>query len=49
MGFNWCELFFRYVNKFVLEKGLVFLVFDIFIVEDGKVIWGNGLMYYKGR
>ncbi|KIR54505.1 DNA-directed RNA polymerase III subunit RPC8 [Cryptococcus gattii Ru294] len=37
----------RYANKLVPEKGLALSVFDILTAEDGKVIWGNGLMYYK--
>lgn len=38
----------RYANKLVPEKGLALSVFDILTAEDGKVTWGNGLMYYKG-
>lgn len=40
---------FRYANKLVPEKGLALSVFDILTAEDGKVTWGNGLMYYKGK
>lgn len=39
----------RYANKLVSEKGLAISVYDIMTAEDGKVTWGNGLMYYKGR
>lgn len=39
----------RYANKLVPEKGLALSVFDILTAEDGKVTWGNGLMYYKGK
>jgi hypothetical protein len=24
-------------------------VYDVWTAEDGKVTWGNGMMYYKGR
>ncbi|ORY23986.1 RNA polymerase III subunit Rpc25-domain-containing protein [Naematelia encephala] len=37
----------KYANKLVPEKGLALSVFDLLTVEDGKVTWGNGLMYYK--
>ncbi|KAE8540409.1 hypothetical protein D1P53_003354 [Cryptococcus gattii VGV] len=37
----------KYANKLVPEKGLALSVFDILTAEDGKVTWGNGLMYYK--
>jgi hypothetical protein len=23
-------------------------VYDVLTAEDGKVTWGNGMMYYKG-
>ena len=31
------------------NKGLALSCFDILTAEDGKVTWGNGLMYYKGE
>ncbi|TYJ56006.1 hypothetical protein B9479_003248 [Cryptococcus floricola] len=37
----------KYANKLVPDKGLALSVFDILTAEDGKVTWGNGLMYYK--
>lgn len=39
----------RYANKLIPEKGLALSVFDILTAEDGKVTWGNGMMYYKGQ
>ena len=39
----------RYANKLIPEKGLALSVFDILTAEDGKVTWGNGMMYYKGK
>ncbi len=42
-------LFRRYANKLIPDKGLGLSAFDILTAEDGKVTWGNGLMYYKGR
>jgi len=37
----------KYANKLVPEKGLALSVFDVLTAEDGRVTWGNGLMYYK--
>ncbi|WVR04725.1 hypothetical protein IAU60_001736 [Kwoniella sp. DSM 27419] len=37
----------KYANKLVPDKGLALSVYDILTAEDGKVTWGNGLMYYK--
>ncbi|KAK8847497.1 hypothetical protein IAR55_005355 [Kwoniella newhampshirensis] len=37
----------KYANKLVPDKGLALSLFDILTAEDGKVTWGNGLMYYK--
>ncbi|KAI9636308.1 uncharacterized protein MKK02DRAFT_33531 [Dioszegia hungarica] len=37
----------KYANKLIPEKGLALSVFDILTAEDGKVTWGNGMMYYK--
>ncbi|RXK40974.1 DNA-directed RNA polymerase III subunit RPC8 [Tremella mesenterica] len=37
----------KYSNKLVSQKGLGLSVWDILTAEDGKVTWGNGLMYYK--
>ncbi|WVF69674.1 hypothetical protein IAT40_004453 [Kwoniella sp. CBS 6097] len=37
----------KYANKLVPDKGLALCAFDILTAEDGKVTWGNGLMYYK--
>lgn len=39
----------RYANKLVPEKGLALSVYDVLTAEDGKVTWGNGMMYYKGE
>lgn len=39
----------RYANKLVPEKGLALSVYDVMTAEDGKVTWGNGMMYYKGK
>jgi DNA-directed RNA polymerase III subunit RPC8 len=33
----------------VPEKGLALSVYDVLTAEDGKVTWGNGMMYYKGK
>ena len=38
----------RYANKLIPDRGLALSAFDILTAEDGKVTWGNGLMYYKG-
>lgn len=38
----------RFANKLVPEKGLALSVYDVLTAEDGKVTWGNGMMYYKG-
>jgi DNA-directed RNA polymerase III subunit RPC8 len=40
---------YRYANKLVPGKGLAVSVYDILTAEDGRVTWGNGLMYYKGQ
>ncbi|WVQ83164.1 hypothetical protein IAT38_005302 [Cryptococcus sp. DSM 104549] len=37
----------KFANKLVPDKGLALSVYDILTAEDGKVTWGNGLMYYK--
>ncbi|WVQ69383.1 uncharacterized protein L199_007600 [Kwoniella botswanensis] len=37
----------KYANKLVPDKGLALSLFDILTAEDGKVTWGNGMMYYK--
>jgi hypothetical protein len=39
----------RFSNKLVPDKGLALSVYDVWTAEDGKVTWGNGMMYYKGR
>ena len=39
----------KYANKLIANKGLALSVYDITTAEDGKVTWGNGLMYYKGE
>ncbi len=39
----------RYANKLIPDKGLALSAYDILTAEDGKVTWGNGLMYYKGK
>jgi DNA-directed RNA polymerase subunit E'/Rpb7 len=39
---------FRFSNKLVPDKGLALSVYDVWTAEDGKVTWGNGMMYYKG-
>nr|ODN89507.1 DNA-directed RNA polymerase III subunit RPC8 [Cryptococcus depauperatus CBS 7841] len=36
-----------YANKLIADRGLALSAFDILTAEDGKVTWGNGLMYYK--
>ena len=38
----------RFSNKLVPDKGLALSVYDVWTAEDGKVTWGNGMMYYKG-
>jgi DNA-directed RNA polymerase subunit E'/Rpb7 len=38
----------RFSNKLVPGKGLALSVYDVLTAEDGKVTWGNGMMYYKG-
>jgi hypothetical protein len=40
---------YRYANRLVPDRGLALCVYDIITAEDGKVTWGNGLMYYKGE
>ena len=42
------EILERYANKLIWQKGLALSVYDILTAEDGRVTWGNGLMYYKG-
>ncbi|WVN89358.1 uncharacterized protein L203_104581 [Cryptococcus depauperatus CBS 7841] len=37
----------KYANKLIADRGLALSAFDILTAEDGKVTWGNGLMYYK--
>ncbi|ORX33967.1 RNA polymerase III subunit Rpc25-domain-containing protein [Kockovaella imperatae] len=37
----------KYANKLIPQKGLGLSCFDILTAEDGRVTWGNGLMYYK--
>jgi DNA-directed RNA polymerase III subunit RPC8 len=39
----------RFSNKLVPDKGLALSVYDVWTAEDGKVTWGNGMMYYKGQ
>lgn len=39
----------RYANKLIAQKGLALSIYDILTAEDGRVTWGNGLMYYKGE
>ncbi|KAK4686516.1 DNA-directed RNA polymerase III subunit RPC8, partial [Tremellales sp. Uapishka_1] len=36
-----------FANKLIPDRGLALSVYDILTAEDGKVTWGNGLMYYK--
>ncbi|RSH92275.1 DNA-directed RNA polymerase III subunit rpc25 [Saitozyma podzolica] len=37
----------KFANKLISDKGLALSVYDILTAEDGKVTWGNGMMYYR--
>lgn len=37
----------KYANRLIADKGMALSIWDLLTAEDGKVTWGNGLMYYK--
>jgi DNA-directed RNA polymerase subunit E'/Rpb7 len=39
----------RYANKLIPSVGLALLFYDILTCGEGKIKWGDGLVWHKGK